>query len=240
MAHTPDDARQPGETDLPGDGPSDAASSDDPSRRVFVQRLTFMGGGVVLLGSACKDTPKPDAGAPAVAAPNRPQALTTSHLTFTNDDFAIVSAACERVLPKDEDPGALDANVPEYIDRILQTPQLESMKRNFVPGVAALDRRCQRMFKVGFAAAKPDQQDEVLTIFKNSPENTGEARWYEMLIVLTLEGFLGDPSYGGNRDQAGWKLVGFNLVDHTRADPSKTYDGSKTLQQLRCGTGKGC
>jgi gluconate 2-dehydrogenase gamma chain len=218
--------------------PDDAP--DDPQRRVFVQRLTFMGGGVVLLGSACPETPKPDAGAPLAAAPPRPQALTTSHLTFTNEDFAIVAAAAERVLPKDEDAGALDANVPEYIDRILQTKQLESMKNNFVPGVAALDRRCQRMFKVGFAAANPEQQDEVLTIFKNSPETSGEARWYEMLIVLTLEGFLGDPSYGGNRDEVGWKTVGFTLVDHTKADPAKGYNGMKHLETLRCGTGKGC
>lgn len=213
---------------------------DDPARRVFVQRLTFMGGGVVLLGNACKEAPKPDAGAPPAPTANRPQALTTSHLTFTNEDFAIVAAAADRVLPKDEDAGALEANVPEYIDRILQTKQLESMKNNFVPGVAALDRRCQRMFKVGFAGAKPEQQDEVLTIFKNSPETSGEARWYEMLIVLTLEGFLGDPSYGGNRGEVGWKTVGFTLVDHTKADPAKGYDGSKHLEALRCGTGKGC
>lgn len=214
-------------------------SPDDLGRRVFVQRLTFMGGGVVLLGSACKETPKPDAGT-AASTPSRPQALTTSHLTFTNGDFAIVAAAAERVLPKDEDAGALDANVPEYIDRILQTKQLESMKNNFVPGVAALERRSERMFKVGFAAATPEQQDEVLTIFKNSPETSGEARWYEMLIVLTLEGFLGDPSYGGNRDGVGWKTIGFTLVDHTKADPAKGYNGSKHLEALRCGTGKGC
>lgn len=212
---------------------------DDPSRRVFVHRLTFMGGGVVLLGSACKEPAKVDA-QPVAAAPPRPQALTTSHLTFTNDDYAIVSAACERVLPKDEDAGALDANVPEYIDRILQTPQLDNMKKNFVPGLAALDRRCERMFKVGFAKATPEQQDEVITIFKNSPETSGEARWYEMLIVLSLEGYLGDPSYGGNRDQVGWKTLGFTMVDHTKADPGKGYDGMKALQQLRCGGGKGC
>lgn len=212
---------------------------DDPSRRVFVHRLSFMGGGVVLLGCACKEPAKVDAGAVAVAPP-RPQALTTSHLTFTNDDYAIVSAACERVLPKDEDAGALDANVPEYIDRILQTPQLENMKKNFVPGLAALDRRCERMFKVGFAKATPEQQDEVITIFKNSPETSGEARWYEMLIVLSLEGYLGDPSYGGNRDQVGWKTLGFSLVNKTKADPGPGYDGMKALQQLRCGGGKGC
>lgn len=212
---------------------------DDPDRRTFIRRLTFMGGGVVLVGgaiAACKDKPaEVDAGTKAL-----PQALTTSHLTFTNEDFAIVAAAAERVLPKDEDAGALDANVPEYIDRILQTQQLANMKKNFVPGVAALDRRAQRMFKVGFAAATPEQQDEVLTIFKNSPESSGEARWYEMLVVLTLEGYLGDPTYGGNRDQVGWKTVGFSLVDKAKADPASGYDGAKRLDALRCGTGKGC
>ena len=85
----------------------------------------------------CKDDKPVDAGMP-VAAPRA--ALSTSHQTFTNAEWDIVSAAVERVLPKDEDPGALDANVPEYIDRILQTPQLEKMKRDFVPGVAAIDR----------------------------------------------------------------------------------------------------
>lgn len=218
----------------------DADAPDDPARRVFVQRLTFMGGGVVLLGGACKERGAPDAGAPPVAAAQRPQALSTSHLTFTNEDFAVVAAACERILPKDEDAGALDANVPEYIDRILQTQQLENMKNNFIPGVAALDRRAQRMFKVGFAAATPQQQDEVLTIFKNSPESSGEARWYEMLVVLSLEGYLGDPSYGGNKDQVGWKTVGFNLVDHSKADPQQGYRGAKALDALRCGGGKGC
>jgi gluconate 2-dehydrogenase gamma chain len=215
---------------------------DDPSRRVFVQRLSFMGGGVVLLGGACTDKATRDAGTQATAPTSLvpPQAQSTSHLTFTNEDFGILSAACERVLPRDADPGALDANVPFYIDRILQSPQLENMKKNFIPGVAALDRRAQRMFKVGFAQATPAQQDEVLTIFKNSPEASGEARWYEMLVVLTLEGFLGDPTYGGNKDSVGWKLVGFTLVNHAEADPTAPYDGAKRLTELRCGGGKGC
>ena len=145
------------------------------------------------------------------------------------------------MIPRDQDPGALDANVPEYIDRILQTENLKQMKENFVPGVAALDRRAQRMFKVPFAQAKPEQQDELITIFKNSPEKSGEARWYEMFVVLTLEGFLGDPSYGGNKGEVGWKLVGFTLVGrNVKGDPKAPYDGSQRLHQLTCGGGKGC
>ena len=49
------------------------------------------------------------------------------------------------------------------------------------------------MFKAPFANATPAQQDELLTIFKNSPEKSGEARWYEMLVVLVTRGLLGRP-----------------------------------------------
>jgi len=152
-----------------------------------------------------------------------------------------LSAAVDRMLPRDEDPGALDANVPEYIDRMLQTENLQQMRSNFVPGVAALERRAQRMFKTSFATATPAQQDELLTIFKNSPEKSGEAHWYEMLVVLVMEGFLGDPSYGGNKGEVGWKLVGFTLVGrNVKGDPKAPYDGSQRLHQLVCGGGKGC
>lgn len=205
------------------------------SRRVFVQRLAFVGGGAVLLGG-CKDDKPIDAGVPAVAR----KPLTSAHKTFTDEEWDIVSAAAERLLPKDDDPGALDAHVPEYIDRILQTPQLQKMKTDFIPGIAALNRRATRMFQKGFAACAPEQQDELLRLFKDSPEKSGEKVWYELLLVLTLEGFLGDPSYGGNHGKVGWALVGFTLVGAQAAEPPPGYDGVKHLHTATCGGGKGC
>lgn len=187
------------------------------SRRVFIQRLTFFGGGVVLVGAACKrdaaaplKTPDGDAGSPL--------------LTFTEEELAIVSAACERMIPRDQDPGALDAQVPVYIDRMLQTPEMRKVRLEFLAGVAALERRSHRMFKKGFAQAAPAEQDDLLGLFKDSPQGTGEAHWFELLTVLTLEGLLGDPSYGGNKDRVGWALVGFGT-----SEPPSPYDGVKHL-----------
>ena len=37
-------------------------------------------------------------------------------------------------------------------------------------------------------------------------------RFMQVLLVLTLEGFLSDPVYGGNRDAQGWKFAGFSPV----------------------------
>jgi gluconate 2-dehydrogenase gamma chain len=33
--------------------------------------------------------------------------------------------------------------------------------------------------------------------------------FFNMLLNNTIQGFFADPVYGGNRDKAGWKLVGF-------------------------------
>jgi|CXWL01.1.fsa_nt_gi gluconate 2-dehydrogenase gamma chain len=208
----------------------------DDSRRVFMRRVTFLGGGVMLWTGACKKDEPP------VAAAQKPAAPTTegSHRTFTHLEFVTLSAAVDRLIPKDEDPGALEANVPEYIDRILQSPEIKKLKEDFVPGVAALERRAQRMFKVGFAQATAAQQDELLAIFKESEERSGEARWYEMLMTLTMEGFLGDPSYGGNKNRVGWQLVGFELVGREASEPQEGYNGIGHLHSLKCGGGKGC
>ena len=230
--------REDAALDALGPTSPEAPVADDVSRRVFVRSLALAGGGSVLL-AGCTDEKK----AKPAAAPAAPKddGLTSSHRTFTNGEWAILCAAVDRFLPRDQDPGGLDANVPEYIDRMLQTEPMQQMKTNFVPGLAALDRRSQRMVNKPFTQATPAEQDQVLTAFKNSPESSGEARWYEMLMVLSLEGFLGDPSYGGNQGEVGWKLVGFELVGrNVKGDPTPPYDGNQALHQLVCGGGKGC
>ena len=43
-----------------------------------------------------------------------------------------------------------------------------------------------------------------------------------MLVQNTVEGFLADPIYGGNRDFFGWKLIGF---------PSPRYNYVSEIEQ---------
>jgi gluconate 2-dehydrogenase gamma chain len=188
------------------------------SRRVFIQKLTFLGGGVVLLGGCKRSSePGPPKSATSAAAPASRGALGPKHL-------AIVTAAVDRILPRDEDPGALDADVPAYIDRALTTPELRTIKPALQSGLDVLDRRSQARFNTPFASATPQQRDELLEEMKNSSPTSGEARFWDLLVSLTMEGFLGDPSYGGNRDQVGWKLVGFNT-----SAPPHGYQGSQHL-----------
>ncbi len=62
-----------------------------------------------------------------------------------------------------------------------------------------------------FAACKPDQQDALLTRFQKGEvkaRSFKSRQFFEHLVRFTLEGFLGDPKYGGNRDRVGWKFIG--------------------------------
>ncbi len=185
------------------------------TRRELLRGAAVLGG--ALLAGGCKRKEADERRAPKV--------LTTSHRTLGDDEYAIFAAACERLLPRDQDPGALDANVPEFLDRMLQSKAIAKMKDNFLGGLEALDRRSRGRFGKGFAEASAEQQDELIAEFKDARPGTGESRFYEMLLAFTMEGFLGDPSYGGNKDRVGWALVGFSTME-----PPQGYDGLQHLE----------
>jgi gluconate 2-dehydrogenase gamma chain len=182
-------------------------SGEKLTRRTFVHRLSFFGGGVLLLGPACdvftgKRSPPPPV--------KREWALVSSHRTFTDAEFRALSAAVDRILPRDADPGALDANVPEYIDRALVDPQLHEMRDDLIPGLGLLETRAHGSYQKAFADLSVEQRDQILDSLRKGEKGSMDQRLLELLIVLTMEGFLSDPSYGGNKDRVGWALVGFD------------------------------
>src|SRR5690606_31076788 len=48
--------------------------------------------------------------------------------------------------------------------------------------------------------------------------------FFELVRLLTLAGFLGMSSYGGNRDDVGWKLLGIDPALHAHRYPFGWYD----------------
>ena len=102
--------------------------------------------------------------------------------------------------------------------------------------IAAIDEHCRQTFGgKGFSALSTAQQDTVLTDLEKGKLNIGNAgshpieiegaaqdSFFAVLMQNTLEGFFGDPLYGGNRDMAGWKLIGF---------PGAHYDYRPYLSQ---------
>ena len=99
-----------------------------PTRRQFVVH-TALGFGAYVFGvygvgckkpEAPKRTPDEDAATLGKRSPAG---------TFTALQFATLHAASERILPHDEDPGAIELGVPQYLDRALADPSIDFLKR---------------------------------------------------------------------------------------------------------------
>ena len=51
--------------------------------------------------------------------------------------------------------------------------------------------------------------------------------FFNALLDLSMEGFFADPIYGGNRDMAAWKMVGYPGLPATYREDIKKYFGKK-------------
>ena len=116
---------------------------------------------------------------------------------------SILSAACSRILPSDDGPGATEADASSYVERALATRYHARLRPVFAEGLRSLDEIARREWKKPFVSLASDEQDRILTFV----ENRGE--FFHRLLELTIEGFLGDPIQGGNRGEVGWSYIGY-------------------------------
>ncbi len=156
---------------------------------------------------------------------------------FTADEAAAVEAIVDRLIPSDElGPGGKDAGCAVYLDRQLAGPYGRSeglyMRPPFMngtpgqgyqgadapaaryrKGLAAIADYVKANFGgKTFNALTPADQDKVLTDIEKGAaklKDVNGVSFFSLLLQTTQEGFFADPIYGGNRDMAGWKLVGF-------------------------------
>ena len=120
-----------------------------------------------------------------------------------------LEAFIDRLVPKDElGPSASECGVAIYINRSLGD-YLASEKTAFIAGLEATDAFSRRTEDRVFFELSPDKQDQVLAAMENgNATGFSDARgFFARVRRLTLEGMFCDPSYGGNRNFAGWDLI---------------------------------
>jgi gluconate 2-dehydrogenase gamma chain len=155
------------------------------------------GGGLLGL-AACRRHPD------AVAASRPGKALNAK-------EMALCAAACDRVFPADEDPGAVQLGVVDYIDNRLARTDKRSVRarRRFTHGLGLLSDWALAHGNKDFLALDADAQDVTLASLAAEGGDDGYA-FVRQLVLLTMEGVFADPSYGGNKDRGGWKIAGFD------------------------------
>jgi len=169
---------------------------DSINRRDFVRRTGALAGTSVLrLGM-------PALVAAAQAACSARDAG-ESYSTLSADEAREFDAITARILPTTDTPGARDAGVVHFIDRVLgnEFAALHSMvagaMQQFQAGVAEAFPGVER-----FSDLSEDVQDRYLADNDQTP-------FFDIAHTLTMMGFFAMSSYGGNRDNVGWKLIGF-------------------------------
>ena len=124
---------------------------------------------------------------------------------LTADQAAVIEAVASRIIPAvDGHPGALEAGAIYFIDRALSTFN-KNQKRMYVDGVKDLERRAARAAggpPRGFVHLPATRQDGILREIERTA-------FFQAVRFDTIVGTFGSPAWGGNRDFAGWRLLGF-------------------------------
>lgn len=197
-----------------------------------------------------------------VADASEPQGF----LTLIATETAFLSAAADTFIPADAlSPSGSECGVVVFIDRQLagawgsgakmyrsgpfrkgkpgQGYQLPLTPREFfAAGILAANAWTRKAYGKDFDRLSPEQREAALKELeagKAALEDFNGKQFFEALLRITMEGFFADPIYGGNRNKAGWRMVGYpglpavysTLIDEYRnkryvAEPQSIADFS--------------
>ena len=140
-------------------------------------------------------------------------ASTQQALVLNASECALPEAICARILPPVGGVSTREAGCVNFIDKLLAHEE-RSLAPAYRAGLAALDALARARLARGFATLEAAQQITLLEQLEDGtlhpwPEAAAaQATLFGLLRMHTLLGFLAAPSFGGNRDGAGWKAVG--------------------------------
>lgn len=222
-------------------------------RRDFLKAAGAAGaaGAAVATGiAACTPEAKTSAAAPA-SSPETWQVLTPQEVAF-------FSAAADTIIPKDElSPSGTECGVPVFIDRQLASawgggakmyragPFMKGVPEQgyqlaltphqfFVAGVAATNDWCVKTYGKTFDRLEQDKRNEALTAMQQGKaefEGLDAKQFFGQILTINMEGFFSDPIYGGNRDKASWRMLGFPGLPATYADKIDEYRNKRYVAE---------
>ena len=122
---------------------------------------------------------------------------------FSPEDAVEVEAMAAQVIPSDDAPGAREAHVIYFIDRVLATFDRDKQPA-YTQGLKDLRHRTQELVSSvnRFSSLTTEQQIQLLSAIEKTD-------FFELVRLHTIMGYLSRPEYGGNYNQTGWKLIGF-------------------------------
>jgi gluconate 2-dehydrogenase gamma chain len=197
-------------------------------------RRDFLKGAVVGGAAAATSTGLPQ----SAQAQNPAAAPAASGYEFLNiEEAAFVEALVDHMVPADDlTPKGTDIGINVYIDRALggawgkgdrlymQGPWKPGVPSQgyqlpltpaqlYRAGIEATNTHCQKTYSKPFDRLDDKQREEVLLGLSTAKIKFDSGLpvrpFWSTVYQTVMEGMFADPIYGGNRNKAGWKLIGF-------------------------------
>lgn len=135
---------------------------------------------------------------------------------FSVSEGGEYAAIASRIIPSDESPGANEAGAVFFMDNVLSDGR-ELEHDILKEGLKSLQSMCVERFGASlFYSLNVNQQDQLL-------EEIEGAEFFETVRYLTIAGMLSLPEYQGNRDNIGFKMLGYENR-HAWTSPYGFYD----------------
>jgi gluconate 2-dehydrogenase gamma chain len=217
-----------------------------------IPRRDFLKGAMV--GTAALAAGNPAPAAAQTPAPATQSADAEPLLTLTATEHAFVVAAVDTIIPADElSPSGSACGVATFIDRQLagaygmgarlyrQGPfpkakpelgyQLALNPREFFrAGIESANSWTRKTYGKDFDRLSEKDREAALKAMEDDKApfpGFSSRTFFDALLQITMEGFFSDPIYGGNRDMAGWKMVGYPGLPATYREEITAYFGKK-------------
>ena len=159
---------------------------------------------------------------------------------FSAPEWQFILAACDRLIPAEgRGPGALETNVPVFIDQQLHNglgddvymdgPHPENPaptlgfqgtmtpQQNYRAGIKLAQQYAKQKHGKQFEQLSDADKDGLLTALQKNEisfADLGEpalkaSSFFNQLLGDAKNGYLADPMYGGNKDMKAWVAIGF-------------------------------
>ncbi len=114
-----------------------------------------------------------------------------------------LEAIAAQIIPSTDGPGAREAGVIYFIDRALASFAADD-REAYRSGMAYVQEKRKKLFPESSSIASLSDAQQISLV-----RSIEKSKFFDLLQTHTVLGFLGSPSYGGNREGVGWKQIGF-------------------------------
>jgi gluconate 2-dehydrogenase gamma chain len=133
-------------------------------------------------------------------------------IELSTDEWRLLEQLIVTVLPSDDQPGAIEADVIGFLRRAFDAGRWSAQRELFTSGLRTLDALARSRRGSPFAGCAEADRDAIVAALLHTPHPRA-GRFLRLLVDMTLAGFLCAPRHGGNRDGIGWTVVGWQPIE---------------------------